>query len=347
MVIEQINKDIPTFANCIKTGNPYKPLLIKLKLVWNCNLRCQMCNHWRRKDSSLNYEFFLNVIDELADLGCKRIHLTGGEPLLYSKIHKILKRIKKNGIKASMTTNGTLINEEKAELLVKSGLKKVNISIDSPDEEIHDKIRGVKGAFKKTCDGFVILRRLMPQRSIYINMVVSPENYKTISALPKFAREINASAINLMPLIVHTPEVNCFSKKQLLEYNSEVVPKLLEESEKYGFAVNEKDIYIFGITDNSLNEFICGKYSADYYSTHKCYALWTHALIDHLGRVSACCRMTDNPVIGNLQENSFGKIWNGDTYKKLRKSEHLPIVDICKQCAMFKRKNQIIDSLLC
>ena len=346
MIIEHINTNISTFAECIETGNSYKPLLVKLKLVWNCNLRCQMCNHWRKKSSPLGYEFFLNVIDELAELGCKRIHLTGGEPLLHSKIHKVLKRIKKNDIKASMTTNGTLITEENAGLLVKSGLKKVNISIDSPNEEIHEKIRGVKGCFQKTVDGFMLLRKLMPQRSIYINVVVSPENYKSLTDLPKFAKEIKANSFNLMPMLIHTTDIHSFNKEQIIEYNTEIAPQILKEAHDLGFPLIEKDVFIFGNNNDCLMESTFGRYSTDYYSNHKCYALWTHALIDYLGRVSTCCRMTNRPIVGNLQENTFKEIWENDIYRQFRQSENLPINDICKQCSMFKQKNQIINNLL-
>jgi radical SAM protein with 4Fe4S-binding SPASM domain len=343
MLTDYIESDITAFKKSVYESSPYKPLFVKIKLVRNCNLRCQMCNHWRSKEASLDIDFFLRIVDELSTMGCKKIHLSGGEPLLYSDFFTLLQHIKKHGIKVTMTTNGTLITQEKAKLLDSSGLDGVNISIDSPCEAIHDKIRGIKGSFNRAVQGFQFLRKQMTDKTMRLNMVVSADNYKTISDFPKFAHELGADSIGLIPLGVHTSDVSFFTKGQIEDYNNNIAKIALNEVKKYKLIIDKDDIFLFGNTENSMNDATLGEYGYNYYSKHRCYAIWTHALIDQQGRVSVCCNMKNQPIIGNLKEKTFKEIWTGNIYKRLREKEQLPISDICKQCALYKKKNRLME----
>ena len=343
MLTEYIESDITVFRKSVKDASPYKPLFVKIKLIRNCNLRCQMCNHWRSKEMSLDIDFFLRVVDELSTMDCKKIHLSGGEPLLYPDFFILLQHIKKYNIKATMTTNGTLITNENAKLLATFGLDGVNISIDSPCEAIHDKIRGIQGSFNKAIQGFQFLRKQMIGKTMRLNMVVSADNYKTIADFPKFAYELGADSIGLIPLGVHTSDVNFFTKEQIEDYNNNVAQVTLNEVKKYKLDIGADEIFLFGNTEDSMNEATLGEYAYDYYSKHRCYAIWTHALIDQRGRVSVCCNMKNQPIIGNLQEKTFKEIWNEDIYKRFREKKQLPISDICKQCALYKKKNRLIE----
>ena len=44
-----IAADASAFRAAVRAGRPYRPLYVKLKLVWDCNLRCEMCLHWRAR----------------------------------------------------------------------------------------------------------------------------------------------------------------------------------------------------------------------------------------------------------------------------------------------------------
>ncbi|NIO71698.1 MAG: radical SAM protein, partial [Anaerolineae bacterium] len=64
---------------------------MKIKLTWRCNLRCQMCNYWRQeRRNALSSELLRITIDELAELGCGKIHLSGGEPLLREDLFELI-----------------------------------------------------------------------------------------------------------------------------------------------------------------------------------------------------------------------------------------------------------------
>lgn len=328
-IITDIKKAPSLFVERVNQGLPYKPLSVKLKIIDKCNLRCMMCNHWRRDVNALPYGFYLPVIKDLAELGCRRIHFTGGEPLLYPNLLLLMDYIKQCdcNIKISMTTNATLIDDNMAKALAQSGLTKANISIDSPEESLHDTIRGVPGAFNKACHGFQCLKKYMPQRSFYLNTVLSPWNYRTLIGLPKLAKELGAAGIHLMTLNVHTDEASPFTSSQLDVLKTDVLPALLDEAKRYDIPLEIPQL------------------SSDaYYYSHRCYALFSHLLINCLGFVYPCCNLMETPI-GDLHHNSIKEIWECKNYRELRKKQTLPIDSTCVTCDLFLENNKQIEEL--
>ena len=124
-------------------------------IVWNmtrrCNLKCVHC-YARSEDISydneLNHKQSLAMIDDLAEFGVPVLLFSGGEPLVHPRLVEYAQYAVNKGMRAVISTNGTLITEEKAKALKEIGLSYVGISLDGL-EETHDKFRGVKGSYKK------------------------------------------------------------------------------------------------------------------------------------------------------------------------------------------------------
>src|SRR5258706_15087952 len=130
-----------------------------------------MCNHWREtREPPVSATRFNEVITELASMGTKKIHISGGEPMLRPQIPEFIETASSLDIKVTMTTNGTLITKEIAKRLVEGGLRGVNISIDSPIRKMHEKIRGVEGAFKATLKAVELFRRYPPKGKMTIRI---------------------------------------------------------------------------------------------------------------------------------------------------------------------------------
>jgi 12,18-didecarboxysiroheme deacetylase len=128
-------------------------------VVWNmtrrCNLRCVHCYAQSEDisyDNELNHEQSLKMIDDLAAFGVPVILFSGGEPLVHPRLAEYAEYAVKKGLRAVISTNGTLITAEKAKVLKEIGLSYVGISLDGL-EETHDKFRGLKGSFKKAMQG--------------------------------------------------------------------------------------------------------------------------------------------------------------------------------------------------
>lgn len=124
-------------------------------VVWNmtrrCNLKCVHC-YAQAIDPEGQDEISTaqgkEIIDDLAAFGAPVMLFSGGEPLVRKDLVELASYATSKGMRAVISTNGTLITKEKARELKEVGLSYVGISIDGT-EETHDKFRGVPGAYKK------------------------------------------------------------------------------------------------------------------------------------------------------------------------------------------------------
>ncbi len=128
-------------------------------VVWNvtqrCNLRCIHC-YAHAKNREFENELPLDdgkqLLDDLARFGCPVILFSGGEPLMHPHLIELASYAVDRGMRAVISTNGTLITREIARELKAIGLSYVGISLDGM-EEIHDRFRGFKGAFSAALQG--------------------------------------------------------------------------------------------------------------------------------------------------------------------------------------------------
>jgi 12,18-didecarboxysiroheme deacetylase len=128
-------------------------------VVWNitrrCNLKCVHCYAHAKNipfDNELSTTEGKNLIDDLAEFGVPVILFSGGEPLVRKDLPELAGYAVKKGMRAVISTNGTLITPQTARTLKDIGLSYIGISLDGM-EEINDRFRGVKGAFKSALEG--------------------------------------------------------------------------------------------------------------------------------------------------------------------------------------------------
>jgi Fe-coproporphyrin III synthase len=128
-------------------------------VVWNvtrrCNLKCVHCYaHAKNRhfDNELSTEQGKALINDLADFGSPVMLFSGGEPLVRKDLPQLAAYAVEKGMRAVISTNGTLITPAMARTLKEIGLSYVGISLDGM-QEINDRFRGVKGAFKSALEG--------------------------------------------------------------------------------------------------------------------------------------------------------------------------------------------------
>jgi MoaA/NifB/PqqE/SkfB family radical SAM enzyme len=130
-------------------------------VVWNitrrCNLKCVHCYaHALGEDEVSPNELTTaegrTLLDDLAQFGAPVVLFSGGEPLVRQDLSELAAYAVSKGMRAVISTNGTLIRPTVAQELKKIGLSYVGISLDGL-EEVNDRFRGVKGAFHKAMDG--------------------------------------------------------------------------------------------------------------------------------------------------------------------------------------------------
>jgi MoaA/NifB/PqqE/SkfB family radical SAM enzyme len=87
------------------------------------------------------------VVDESVAAGAGNVSFTGGEPLLYPRLEELVAHVPADHAVAQVFTNGRELTEKRAASLAAAGLHSVQVSVDSPVPEEHDRLRGETGAF--------------------------------------------------------------------------------------------------------------------------------------------------------------------------------------------------------
>jgi 12,18-didecarboxysiroheme deacetylase len=128
-------------------------------IVWNvtraCNLKCVHCYAGaveKAGEKELNHREALGLLDDLSDFGAPVVLFSGGEPLIRPDITELASYAVKRGMRAVLSTNGTLITRDRAFELKDVGLSYVGVSLDGM-EEVHDTFRGKQGAFAAAMKG--------------------------------------------------------------------------------------------------------------------------------------------------------------------------------------------------
>ncbi len=127
---------------------------LRISVTDRCNFRCSYCMpkevfnsdyEFLRRDDLLSFEEITRISNVFAQLGVKKIRLTGGEPLLRKKLPVLIEQLSNIlGIEdISLTTNGVLLNKEMAQQLKDAGLKRITISLDALDNETFKAISDV------------------------------------------------------------------------------------------------------------------------------------------------------------------------------------------------------------
>ena len=128
-------------------------------VVWNvtqqCNLKCVHCYAHAKATGGrdeLSTRQGKELIDDLAQFGVPVLLFSGGEPLVREDLPELAAYAVQNGMRAVISTNGTLITPETARVLKDIGLSYVGISLDGM-KDINDRFRGVDGAFDAALEG--------------------------------------------------------------------------------------------------------------------------------------------------------------------------------------------------
>jgi 12,18-didecarboxysiroheme deacetylase len=174
-------------------------------VVWNmtrrCNLKCVHCyakaldEHGKDEIDTAQAK---TIIDDLAAYGAPVMLFSGGEPLVRKDLVELAHHAVSKGMRAVISTNGTLITPEKARELKSVGLSYVGISLDG-GEDIHDRFRGVPGAFKKALRGIENCQN--EGLKVGLRFTINKRNASEIPVLFDLVRDLNVPRICFYHLV--------------------------------------------------------------------------------------------------------------------------------------------------
>ena len=162
-----------------------RPVIIGWALTNRCNLRCRYCNMPNVDEVELPTAKVVSIINELAELGCRSIAFTGGEPLLREDLRTIVRHCRSRRIYTTVTTNGTFVGEICG---ISSDVDQINLSFDGP-KAVQDAVRG-PGSY----DSVMELLRALPRGKVTLSCVLHRHNFDQLDFVLAIAKASGARA---------------------------------------------------------------------------------------------------------------------------------------------------------
>ncbi|PYR84610.1 MAG: radical SAM protein, partial [Acidobacteria bacterium] len=161
-----------------------------------CNCRCVMCDIWRiRQVREITPRDLEPHLTSLRQLNVKWIVFSGGEPLMHSDISSLSHVCRAEGVRVTLLTAGLTL--EKRADIVAASIDDLIVSIDGPPD-IHDKIRGVPGAYRRLQRGIEALRQLRAEMPIHGRCTIQKGNFGELRNTVHVARALNLNSISFL-----------------------------------------------------------------------------------------------------------------------------------------------------
>jgi radical SAM protein with 4Fe4S-binding SPASM domain len=161
------------------------------ELTYRCNLRCRHCYVSPGDGSSeVSVSKAKSIIDELKDLGCLYLSFSGGEIFLREDFFEIASYARKQGFALRLMTNGTLIDEARAQRICGLYPLAVDISLYAADRRLHDRITSTDGSFDKAVKAVQLLKA--KGIKVYLKFLVMNDNIQEFAAVKSLAQDLGA-----------------------------------------------------------------------------------------------------------------------------------------------------------
>lgn len=317
------------------TTEKYYPKYCVWEITFACNMRCNHCGSKatsvkRKEELTINEAY--SVAGELAELGCERITLSGGELFLRSDWHLIAQRLKNNRINVGLITNGYLIKENLSKIDSLLPLDVVAISIDGAPKT-HNAIRGISDSFEKSYEAFRLLKKAGAATGAVTS--VSKINIKDLEEIYKILCELQVNSWQIQMVFLggrmREHPHDCPTPSDMIE-----VANFIAEKRK------EKLINVFPADCIGYYTSLERKIRPQIWNG--CYAGQYVLGIEANGNIKGCLSLApelheNNPFVeGNVKIEPLADIWNKPgAFSYNRNFDLRKIKGLCRKCR-YKRE---------
>lgn len=180
----------------IELSAPYRTDLI---VTYRCQNNCGHCYAGGPHETAeLDSKAWKGIIKKLAAWGVPTLVFTGGEPLLRQDLEELIREAQESGCITGLITNGRLLTEERVAGLAEAGLDFVQVTLESIQPEVHDRMVCAEGAWAETVQG---IRNASGLIYTTTNTTVTPENKDTVLATIPFLKDLGVRKFGLNALI--------------------------------------------------------------------------------------------------------------------------------------------------
>ena len=280
---------------------------------WNTTNACNMyCEHCYRDagaavEEELNTEEGKSLIDEIVKAGFKIMIFSGGEPLLRPDIFQLVEYASSMGLRPVFGTNGSLITPETAEKLKVAGALGMGISLDSIDQDKHDRFRATPGAWQSAVNG---MRNCRAARLPFqIHTTVMDWNYDEVENLTDFAVSEGAVAHHIFFLVPTGRAVNIETESLKAEQYESLLQRIMKKQQEVNIELKPTCAPQFMR--------IAKQMGLKLRFQRGCLAGTGYCIISPKGDVQPCAYL--NIPLGNVRETPLSEIWqHNEVLNKLR-----------------------------
>jgi radical SAM protein with 4Fe4S-binding SPASM domain len=342
----------------MKNGYAFPPWHYYIEVTRRCNLRCKMCQYieWLenepiavQREGELSTEEWLNVIDQIQRFSL--VTFTGGEPFVRKDFMEILSYASKRA-RTHFISNTTMLPEDRAEAVVELAPKRLGgmgfnfagTSIEGPGD-MHDEIRKLRGAFKKSMAGIAMLRKYRDATGkqcpkIHVTTVLQKDNVHALKDMPKIMHDNGVDVINFVTesRMHELPELGLVNPEiyntEDLEYPSidrTTLSEALDEA-----TVEARNVGIELRLPRMPKEDLLNYYSGALdLKNYECRNAWNTLLIGRQGDAFPCWLKK----IGNVLESPVKEIWQGAESRDFRQTCQKKLFAACPGCCFLQHKN--------
>lgn len=295
------------------------PYRMDIALTYRCNNKCIHCYAGGPKQTEeLTTREWLNVIDRLQALGIPQVVFTGGEPTLRDDLSTLIAHTQEKELVCGLVTNGRKLKDNAyLKTLIDAGLDHIQITLESHDPEVHDKITSVNGSWDETVQG--LKNAIASQIYTVSNTTLNQLNVNDIDATIEFVHSLGLKhfACNSLIYSGKAPEI---AKTFALDEAAlePILTRIRDQTRKLGMEFTWYTPTQYCQTDPLKLEL----------GIKSCSACRINMAIEPDGTVIPC--QSYFVPLGNILKDKWQKIWKNPTCLKLRKREYAP--DKCYEC---------------
>jgi MoaA/NifB/PqqE/SkfB family radical SAM enzyme len=321
------------------------PRSIYIEPTSRCNELCQQCPRTllsREEDRDLTYDEFRYIVDQFPVL--ERVVLHGlGEPLLNKDLPRMIRYLKERGTYVLFNSNGILLNEQRGQALIDSGLDEYRLSMDGSTREMYERVRGVDAFDKIWRNVRAFITRQAAQNAskpvVSLWFTAMRENLHELPGLIDLATDVGIKEV-YMQRLVYFEAALAASKQSLFR---RAAPQELELVQKCERMCKERGITFSASGSATPMESLIRDFGARPWSG--CRRPYTLTYITSSGNVLSCCfapfghrsarEYREERVLGNIFQEPIMAIWQGERYQAFRNAfESASPARHCSQCGL-------------
>lgn len=213
-----------------------------VEITNRCQFRCDHCYVDKSQKKDMNFKTYKKIIDELYEINCFTITITGGEPLLNKDFKKMYLYAKQKGMRVGINTNGYFINEDIIKLFNKYKPHQIEISIYGYDNKTYEEFTHYKNSFEIINNNIISL--INNNINLKLKTVLTKKNVMNFEQIRKYCNKYSSEFrydYNIFPKV--TEEI--FKKNEESLLPNEIL-KIIK--------MNKDDTEYFKTAVNNLNK---------------------------------------------------------------------------------------------